>query len=119
MSWKRKRTHSGKNKNYSLSRKLRQESRISDSFEIMLANLTLEEVIGVQLELSSQSVGNRLYGFPLWHAMPYIVKDALLKYAFSATKTKGEAMRFLGLRPKDYKNLNSNFEIDNFFEEKT
>ena len=49
MSWKRKRVHSGKNKNYSLTRKLRQESRISDSFEIMLANLTLEEVIGLKL----------------------------------------------------------------------
>tara|TARA_R110002020_G_scaffold240411_5_gene453357 strand:+ start:9088 stop:9447 length:360 start_codon:yes stop_codon:yes gene_type:complete len=119
MSWKRKRLHSGKNKNYSLSRKLKQESRISDSFEIVLANLTLEEVIGLKLELSSQSVGNRLYGFPLWYAMPYITRDALLKYAFSATRTKGEAMRFLGLRSKDYKNLNDRFEIDNYFEEKT
>jgi len=119
MSWKRKRTHLGKNKNYSLSRKLRQEGRISETFEITLANLTLEEVIGLKLELSSQPVGNRLYGFPLWYAMPYIVKDAVLKYAFSATKTKGEAMRFLGLRPRDYRELNKKYEIENYFEEKT
>ena len=119
MSWKRKRVHTGKNKNYSLSRKLRQESRISDTFEIMLANLTLEEVIGLKLELSSQSVGNRLYGFPLWHAMPYIVRDALLKYAFSATRTKGEAMRFLGLRPKDFRNLSKKYHIEDYFEEST
>ena len=119
MSWKRKRVHTGKNKNYSLSRKLRQESRISDTFEIMLANLTLEEVIGLKLELSSQSVGNRLYGFPLWYAMPYIVKDALLKFACSATKTKGEAMRFLGLRPKDFRDLSKKYNIENYFEEST
>jgi hypothetical protein len=119
MSWKRKRIHLGKNKNYSLSNKLRRESRISESFEVTLANLTLEEVIGLKLELSSQSVGNRLYGFPLWYAMPYIAKDALLKYAFSATKTKGEAMRFLGLRPKDFKELNKKYEIESYFEENT
>tara|TARA_R110001592_G_scaffold131869_1_gene346003 strand:+ start:45 stop:404 length:360 start_codon:yes stop_codon:yes gene_type:complete len=117
MSWKRKRSHTGKNKNYNLSRKLRQEGRINEVFEIALANLTLEEVIGLKLQLSSQPVGNRLYGFPLWHAIPYIVKDALLKYACSATRTNGEAMRFLGLRPKDYKNLSKKYEIESYFEE--
>ena len=117
MSWKRKRTHSGTTKNYSLSRKLRQEGRINETFEITLANLTLEEVIGLKIQLSSQPVGNRLYGFPLWYAMPYIVKDALLKYACSATKTKGEAMRFLGLRPKDFRNLSKKYHIEDYFEE--
>ena len=117
MSWKRKRTHTGKNKNYSLSRKLRQEGRTNETFEITLANLTLEEVIALKLQLSSQPVGNRLYGFHLWYAMPYIVKDALLKYAYSATKTKGEAMRFLGLRPKDFRNLSKKYNIESYFEE--
>ena len=119
MSWKRKRVHTGKTKKYNLSRKLRQEGRISEAFEITLANLTLEEVIGLKLQLSSQPVGNRLYGFPLWYAMPYIVKDALLKYACSATKTKGEAMRFLGLRPKDFRDLSKKYNIENYFEEST
>ena len=119
MSWKRKRTHTGKNKNYSLSRKLRQEGRINETFEITLAKLTLEEVIGLKLQLSSQPVGNRLYGFPIWYAIPYIVKDAILKYAYSATKTKGEAMRFLGLRPKDFNDLSKKFKIESYFEEVT
>ena len=119
MSWKRKRAHTGKNKNYSLSRKLKKDCRINESFEITLANLTLEEVIGLKLELSSQPVGNRLYGFPIWYAIPYIVKDAVLKYAYSATKTKGEAMRFLGLRPKDFGDLSKKFKIENYFEEST
>jgi hypothetical protein len=117
MSWKRKRRHVGKNRNYSLSRKLKKDCRINESFEVMLANLTLEEVIGLKLELSSQPVGNRLYGFPIWHAMPYIIKDAVLKYAYSATKTKGDAMRFLGLRPNDFSNLSKKFNIDSYFEE--
>ena len=82
MSWKRKRIHTGKNKNYNLSRKLRQEGRTNETFEITLAKLTL-------------------------------------KYACSATKTKGEAMRFLGLRPKDYKNLSKKYNIESYFEEST
>ena len=64
MSWKRKRSHTGKNKNYSISRKLKQEGRTNETFEITLAKLTLEEVIALKLQLSSQPVGNRLYGFP-------------------------------------------------------
>ena len=111
MSWKRRKTHTGKNKNYSISRKLKQEGRTNETFEITLAKLTLEEVIALKLQLSSQPVGNRLYGFPLWYAMPYIVKDAVLKYAYSATKTKGEAMRFLGLKPKDFKNLSKKYNL--------
>jgi len=117
MSWKRKKINIGKNQNYSLIRKLRLEGRISESFELVLANLTLEEVIGLKLELSSQPIGNRLYGLPLWHAVPYIVKDALLKYAYSATRTKGEAMRFLGLRPKDFYRLSKKFELESYFDE--
>ena len=53
MSWKRKRSYTGKNEKYNLSRKLRQEGRINETFEITLANLTLEEVIGLKLQLSS------------------------------------------------------------------
>ena len=117
MSWKRRKTHTGKNKNYSISRKLKQEGRTNETFEITLAKLTLEEVIALKLQLSSQPVGNRLYGFPLWYAMPYIVRDAVLKYACSATKTKGEAMRFLGLKPKDFKNLSKKYNIESYFEE--
>jgi len=120
MSWKRKRKLTGKNKNHSLARKLRKESRINESFEIMLANLTLEEVIGLKLELSSQSVNDRLYGFPLWRAMPYITRDAVLKYAYSATRSKQEAIRFLGLNPTDfYNDVIRKYNTDNYFEDNT
>ncbi len=45
MSWNRKKLRRGRNIYYSLSKKLRQERKINNDFETMLAGLTLEEVI--------------------------------------------------------------------------
>ena len=59
MSWKKKKkVQEGKNKYYSLSNKLKKESRSHDEFEVMLNNLSLEEIIGLKLELAARSVGN-------------------------------------------------------------
>jgi len=44
ISWKRKKNYNGKNKNYSMSNKLKKDRRSNEEFEIMLNNLTLEEV---------------------------------------------------------------------------
>ena len=53
MSWKKQRRLQGKNKYYSLSKKLRRENRSNDEFEVMIGQLTLEELIGLKLELAS------------------------------------------------------------------
>ena len=118
MTWKkRKRIYKGKNESYSISRKLRKQKRSDDIFEIKLNNLSLEEVIALQLELASDSTGKALYGLPLWHSLPDIVQDAMLRYALSATRTKGEAMRLLGLVPKDFKRLEKKFHTDEYYTE--
>ena len=50
--WKKKlREYKGRNYKYSLRKKLHREKRTTDDFETMLHNLTLEEVIGLKLEL--------------------------------------------------------------------
>lgn len=118
MTWKkRKRIYKGKNDSYSLSRKLRKQKRSDDIFEVKLNNLSLEEVIALKLELASNSTGKALYGLPLWQSLTSIVQDGLLRYALSATRTRGEAMRLLGLTQKDFKRLNKKFQIDNYFED--
>ena len=116
MSWKRKRSISGKNKSYSISNKLKKENKINDGFEIMLNNLSLEEIIGLKLELASKSCGNALYGIPLWRSLRYIVEDAVLKYALSATRTKKEYARFLGLRRIEAQKLSWKYNPDSYFE---
>ena len=67
-SWKRRKNYNGKNKNYSMSNKLKKERRSNDEFEIMLSNLTLEEVVALKLELSTKPVSGRLYGIPIWNS---------------------------------------------------
>ena len=116
MSWKRKKLRKGRNTYYSLSNKLRQEKKTNDEFETMLANLTLEEVIGLKLELSGKPVNNRFYGFPLWNNLTDIVRDAILKYTYSATRTQVEAMRFLGLRPDKFQKIKKRYNPISYFE---
>jgi|TARA_R110001583_G_scaffold177288_1_gene332313 hypothetical protein len=117
MSWKRKKLRKGRNTHYSLSKKLRQEKKSNDEFEIMLASLSLEEVIGLKLELSTKPVNNRLYGLPIWFNLTDIVRDAIFKYAYSATRTQVEAMRFLGLRPDKFQKLKKKYNPISYFED--
>ena len=112
MTWKKqKRVYKGKTENYSLLRKIRKEKKTTDELEILLNSLSLEEIIGLKLELSTKPVSNRLYGFPLWFNLTDIVRDAIFKYAYSATRTQAEAMRFLGLRPDKFQKLKKRYYL--------
>ena len=118
MAWKNKRKIYGKNKNYSISRKLRNEGKTNEQFEVALGTLSLEEVIALKLELASKSVGGKLYSLPLWYCMPDIAKDAVLKYALSSARTKMEAARFLGVSKEYFYRLMKKYDVDSYFEEK-
>ncbi len=114
-NWKRKKNYNGKNKNYSIINKLRKERKSNDEFEIMLNNLSLEEVIALKLELSSRSFSRRMYGVPLWSNLINVVQDAVLKYSLSATRTQSEAMRMLGLKESNMHDLKKKFNLDDYF----
>jgi hypothetical protein len=118
MVWKKKKRTQGKNRYYSLAKKLTKEKKITTDFEDMLNNLSLEEVIGLKLELAAKAAGGMLFGIPIWYSMQDITKDAVLKYACSATRTKMEAARFLGLDKKRLNELVKNYQIESYFEEK-
>ena len=83
----------------------------------MLSALTLEELIGLKLELASKTLGGRLFGLPVWHSLHSIVQDAVLKWVFSASRTQGEAMRFLGMQKSNFVNLVKKYKIDDYFSE--
>ena len=113
-----KKKNDGRNKYYSLSNKLRKDGRSSEEFEILFNNLSLEEVIGLKLELASKfGLSGKMYGLPNWYSLRTIVKDAVLKYAMSATRSKREAARFLGLQDNNFNLLLRKHEIDNYFSE--
>lgn len=123
MPWKRKlnkyipKRHNGITKNYSISNKLRKEGKVTHEFEIMLSSLTLEEIIALKLELASRTVGGMLYGMPLWGALPNICKDAVLRYAVSASRSNAEAARLLGVDKARLKKLYKKFDLYNYFGE--
>ena len=108
----------GRNRYYSLSNKLRKEGKSSEEFEILFNNLSLEEVIGLKLELASKfGLRGKMYGLPIWYSLRTIVKDAVLKYAVSATRSKREAARFLGLHEQSLNILLRKHKVDSYFEE--
>ena len=107
----------GKYRNYSISRSLKIAGKTSEEFEVMLNSLTLEDIIALKLELANRAAGGYLYGLPIWHAIPDIVRDAVLKFASTATKTKGEAARYLGLNIQQFYQANKKYKIRHYFRE--
>tara|TARA_B100000424_G_C22888350_1_gene472593 strand:+ start:673 stop:1023 length:351 start_codon:yes stop_codon:yes gene_type:complete len=108
-----------KPKSMSYSRKLKSEGRSSETFETQLAELSLEEVIGLKLELSAKELNGKLYGFPVWHSLPDIIKDAVVKFAISTTKTQGDAARMLGISPENFYKLKKRYKTEEYFLKKS
>ena len=91
------------------------QEKITDEFEVMISSLTFEELIGLRLELAAKSVNHKLFGFKIWLSLPNIIKDAVLKYTYSAARTNGEAASFLGISKNDYNRYLKKFKIKEYF----
>ena len=104
-------------KYYSLDNKLRKENKTNEDFMLILDRLTLEEVIGLKLESACKVVNGKLYGIPLWKSLKTIVNDAILMYAYSASKTKSDAARFLGINLSQYNYLLKRYQTKSYFED--
>jgi hypothetical protein len=116
-SWKNKKYFQGTNKNYSVSKVLRKNKKVTDEFEAIFNNLNLEEVISLKLELAAKSSGSKMYGVPIYKYLDLIVKDAIIKYALSSCHSKAEAQNFLGLTSRDWMELLKGFNPDPYFDE--
>ena len=101
--------------NYSIIKELRKKNKSNDYFEIMLANLTLEEIISAKLELTFKSTGVLLYGFTLWQSLPNLCREAMLKYAISITNSKTEASRYLGLEFNSFIKVLKKYNLYNIY----
>jgi hypothetical protein len=116
VTWKKKQRIQGKYEHYSLSKKLKRDGKVSDQFEIMLNSLTLEELIGLKLELANKAAGSPLFGLPLFRSMKDVAKVAVLMYAASATRSDREAAALLGIDREDFRNLVREYNIIKYFE---
>ena len=116
MSYKIRRKNKGKNKYHSLINKLKKENKIDDKFQSTLSSLTLEEIIGLKLEQSSKILNGRQFGLPLWRTLDFIVKEAVMKWVISASRTDIEAARYLGLDTRDFYSFRKMFNIVDYFD---
>lgn len=97
-------------------KKLRNEGKTTEEFEILLNNLTLEELIAIKLELSSKTLGSPLFGIPIWNHLQEIVEDAVIKFAVSTTVNTAEAASFLGMTQSHLWKLIKKYQIWNYFD---
>ena len=120
LTWakKRPRYKRSDNEHYSISSKLRADKKSNDEFEVMLSRLTLEELIALKLEISARAVNHKLYGLDLWKKMPTMARDALMKYAYTGTRTKMEMAAFLGLTRQDLDRWLKKLHLDEYFSRK-
>lgn len=116
-SWQRKTKVKGKNEFYSISTLLKKQNKINEAFEIMLNNLTLEELIALKLEIASKACKKAMYGIQIWRSLKYVAEDAVLKYSISATRTKAESWRFLGLNHHTLREAKQRYNPYSYFEE--
>jgi len=99
----------------SVINKLKDQNILNDQMLASLNNMTIEEVIAVKFELSASHLNNRLYGFDIWHKSNYIIKEAILKFAVSVTKSKKDASRFLGMTYKEFSRLAKKYKVEDYF----
>lgn len=107
----------GTKKHYSVISKLEHDGKINEQFQLMMNKLSLEEAIAVKLELASKASGGFIYGIPIWNSLLHIVRDATLKFALSATRTKAEAARFIGVNIDNFNDYLEHYETENYFED--
>ena len=101
--------------NKSLINKLENEGFINDQILTAIGNLSIEDLIAIKFELSANHLNNRLYGFDIWHRSNYIIKEAILKFALSATKSKKDAARFLGITYSEFKRVSKKYGATDYF----
>ena len=97
--------------NYSIINKLKDQNKLNDQVLTCINNLSLEDVIAVKLELSTNLLNHRLYGFDIWNRMASITKEAVLKFSLSVTKNKTDAARFLGITQQNFRRALKNYNI--------
>jgi DNA-binding protein Fis len=81
----------------SLIKKLREEKKSNEEFEVMLKHLTLEEMFSLRLELEDQSFKGNLSGYKMYFIIRDVISEGLIKFALDYKKTKRGAAKFLGL----------------------
>jgi len=106
-----------KYKHKSVINKLLYNNIINESNLTFIDSMTLEDLIAVKLELSARYINNKLYAFNLLSNTNRLVKEAIIKFAISATQSKMDAARFLGIDYEGLRKLVNEYDLQDYFDE--
>jgi hypothetical protein len=106
-----------KYKHKSIINKLLNNNIINESNLTFIDSMTLEDLIAVKLELSARYINNKLYAFNLLSNTNRLVKEAIIKFAISATQSKMDAARFLGIDYEGLRKLVNEYDLQDYFDE--
>ena len=106
-----------KYKHKSIINKLLNNNIINESNLTFIDSMTLEDLIAVKLELSARYINNKLYAFNLLSNTNRLVKEAIIKFAISATQSKMDAARFLGIDYEGLRKLVNEYDLQDYFNE--
>jgi hypothetical protein len=99
-------------------KRLREKNRVNEKLEVLISELSLEDLITLKLEISSKGLNNKLFGLPFWRNIDFIVKDSLIKFAVNRTNSIREAGALLGIRPSLVKTFIYKYGLSDDFSEK-
>jgi hypothetical protein len=106
-----------KYKHKSIINKLLNNNIINESNLTFIDSMSLEDLIAVKLELSARYINNKLYAFNLLSNTNRLVKEAIIKFAISATQSKMDAARFLGIDYEGLRKLVNEYDLQDYFDE--
>ena len=106
-----------KYKHKSVINKLLNNNIINESNLTFIDSMSLEDLIAVKLELSARYINNKLYAFNLLSNTNRLVKEAIIKFAISATQSKMDAARFLGIDYEGLRKLVNEYDLQDYFNE--
>ena len=94
-----------KEKKRSFISELREEGKVDSRFLDKVSELTIEELIAIKLEHSAKLMSGKLYNFPLWYTLPYMVRDALMNFVDRNCKTKADMSNVLGIPYNEFQQI--------------
>ncbi len=97
----------------SIIRNLKEKEILNENLETLISQLALEDLIMLKLEISSRQLGGRLFGFPIWKNIDFIIKDSMIKFAINRTNSIREAAAILNIRPALVKNFIHKYGLNN------
>jgi len=102
----------GRNYNQSFLRKMKKEGKVTKELENLIDVLPLEDLIALKLEIASKKLNGKFFGFPLLQISKQLVKEALIKFALSATSSHKSAAFVLGISLSELKRYIRKYEIN-------